>query len=1128
MTTKIKSGVIADNAIVSAHISSGAISSGHLSSIDTDAVSEGSSNLYFTTTRARTSLSVTDSGGDGSLAYDNSTGAITYTGPSASEVRAHLSAGTGVTYSSGEFSIGQSVATTASPTFADINVTGNINVTGDLNTVSVTDLDVTDQTITLGAGQNEAASDGSGIVIAGSSASILWDEPNDEFDFNKSINVTGNIGVSGTVDGVDIAARDAVLTSTTTTAGAALPKAGGTMTGNIAHASNFTLDVGGDINLDAGGNEIKLKTGGTEWGQIYNSSSNLAIYSSVSDKDLIFQGNDGGSVITALTLDMSNAGAATFNSSVRVNNSAATPVRLQLNNTGSNDYASIYADTASAYKNLILNPNGGNVGIGTVLPGEKLHVYGNARIEPSSGENFIISRDTAGPYFGTASNHSLRLITNSGSRVNFDTDGRVLIGVTSGSVLDGYYNPRLQIEEAGSSDSATRGMAITYGRNSGGGGAILNFNRHAGTSTTSKGNILDNYSIGEIVFRGYHTNNFDVGAAILARVKGTPADGVVPTELIFSTTNGSGSHINALVIAPNQKIGIGTEDPDTLLELRKDTASSGYGDYPTLSLRNDNAAGYSAIHFQEGSTQRARVEVGNNSGTPYMGLYTTSAASGIMIKDGNVGIGTDSPDADLHVEGVTRTKYLRFQNLTDATSEVAGMYSSSGAGTNDLSIYASALSSTSSNIKFLTAPTNSAATTTLFLEGSSGNVGIGTASPTASLTIHGADQTQGSVRIVPHTNKGDEVSHIHYGTAGDWYIRAASTSGKVIINDTGGNVGIGLDNPLNKFVVAHQSHGVAIDYVGATLPYQAGLFTSSSALTQTAYGDLNIKSRSDYTTYGIGFFTANVANTPTLRMKIDNTGNVGIGDTSPGHKLEVKSTENYKAIHIKGTNAPCYTMARGDSTDAEWRMGLSGYDYNDFAISTSTGTNDRFRMDPDGNSWQGSVNNLTPRINLHNTGQSTSFNGPISSGYAVGPGGARSAPITRDWFTYSGGTSIGSNRYVHMKTNLYGGSGNNTEFTMSLFHYHGFYYYGANYYGDGTIGWHNWSGSFYNVQKHNYGNFNLVQDSYVSSDGYVVLVADVIGGYAQFTIDWHQWGGYGFRDKGVTNVTNTSSTTGAY
>lgn len=54
-------------------------------------LAEGS-NQYFTQTRARQSISVTDSGGDGSLAYDNSTGIITYTGPSASEVRAHLSA----------------------------------------------------------------------------------------------------------------------------------------------------------------------------------------------------------------------------------------------------------------------------------------------------------------------------------------------------------------------------------------------------------------------------------------------------------------------------------------------------------------------------------------------------------------------------------------------------------------------------------------------------------------------------------------------------------------------------------------------------------------------------------------------------------------------------------------------------------------------------------------------------------------------------------------------------------------------------------------------------------------------------------------------------------------------------
>ena len=52
----------------------------------------------------------------------------------------------------------------------------------------------------------------------------------------------------------------------------------------------------------------------------------------------------------------------------RFDNSAGTPVRLHINNSGSNDYASIYADTTTAYKNLVINPNGGNVGIGTDNP----------------------------------------------------------------------------------------------------------------------------------------------------------------------------------------------------------------------------------------------------------------------------------------------------------------------------------------------------------------------------------------------------------------------------------------------------------------------------------------------------------------------------------------------------------------------------------------------------------------------------------------------------------------------------------------------------------------------------------------------------------------------------------------
>ena len=81
-------------------------------------------------------------------------------------------------------------------------------------------------------------------------------------------------------------------------------------------SGDLTLDVAGDIILDAAGDDIKLSSAGTHEGNINLASSNLTKKSIVSDKDMIFQGNDGGVAITALTLDMSAAGAATFNNDV--------------------------------------------------------------------------------------------------------------------------------------------------------------------------------------------------------------------------------------------------------------------------------------------------------------------------------------------------------------------------------------------------------------------------------------------------------------------------------------------------------------------------------------------------------------------------------------------------------------------------------------------------------------------------------------------------------------------------------------------------------------------------------------------------------------------------------------------
>ncbi len=77
-------------------------------------------------------------------------------------------------------------------------------------------------------------------------------------------------------------------------------------------ANNLTVDAAADIVLDAAGNNVTFKSGGTSILDISNSSSDAVITSSVQDKDIIFKGDDGGSAVTALTLDMSAGGTSIF------------------------------------------------------------------------------------------------------------------------------------------------------------------------------------------------------------------------------------------------------------------------------------------------------------------------------------------------------------------------------------------------------------------------------------------------------------------------------------------------------------------------------------------------------------------------------------------------------------------------------------------------------------------------------------------------------------------------------------------------------------------------------------------------------------------------------------------------
>ena len=81
-------------------------------------------------------------------------------------------------------------------------------------------------------------------------------------------------------------------------------------------SGDFTIDAVDDIRLDAGGNDIVLRGSGTEFGRFKRDNSDFVIKSAAQDKDIVFRGNDGGSTITALTLNMSEAGSATFHGGI--------------------------------------------------------------------------------------------------------------------------------------------------------------------------------------------------------------------------------------------------------------------------------------------------------------------------------------------------------------------------------------------------------------------------------------------------------------------------------------------------------------------------------------------------------------------------------------------------------------------------------------------------------------------------------------------------------------------------------------------------------------------------------------------------------------------------------------------
>ena len=305
---------------------------------------------------------------------------------------------------------GQTLSSTDSPTFnnltltndiavgGDLNLTGDLNITGDVNSLSVTDLDVTDQTITLGAGQVESASGGSGIVVDGSGASILWDETNTEWDFNNSINVTGTVVADGlTVDG-----NGSLLTFNNGSNPATISNTNGNITTDFDTTNlgrNYTIQAN-SINafrIANGGDISFYEDTGTTAKLFWDASAeSLGIGTTNPQTDLNIVNQSGA------TLDINTNLAGADSKILLHEGTSASPTNgASIRYDGANNLFKIGVGSSVDTTRLTIDRDTGKVGINEDNPIRRLHVNSStdnmvARFESTDSVGGIELMDNAG------------------------------------------------------------------------------------------------------------------------------------------------------------------------------------------------------------------------------------------------------------------------------------------------------------------------------------------------------------------------------------------------------------------------------------------------------------------------------------------------------------------------------------------------------------------------------------------------------------------------------------------------------------------------------------------------------------------------------------------------------------